>query len=1167
MKAGSRAELPGTTGGLISASFAAGRLNDLFAGRLGESSRQQGRRVIGGWIKRQGSRLGPASGLRVLAQTGAVPVLEALGFEVDIPAGLAPGRTAVVAARGSSRPVPVLVVPWGEPMDRHWSDIARQASRAGSAWVFCFNGRSLRLCDVTHVWMRAHLEFDLEAVCLSPAAFAVFWGLLRPDALAGLARQAIDESARHGVAVCASLRDGVREALRLFVQAFVSAGRPRRQFAAHGWDRLATVDEALTVIYRVLFLLFAESRGLVPTWHPVYRSSYTIEALRDQAATPGRAAGLWEALQALSRLAHTGCAAGSLRVTPFNGRLFAPARAPLADGLRLDDNVVGQALLALTTHTGPSGREPISFRDLGVEQLGAVYESVLDYEPHIVPPEKGSRSVSRGLGSPGSPSASLRAGSLAGGEGRRSVSWSVELVAQRGRRKASGTFYTPQSMTDELIRHTLGPLVADRSADQILELRVLDPAMGSGAFLVSACRYLAGAYEDALVRDGGRLAADVTDAERAGYRRLVARRCLYGVDLNPMAVQVARLSLWLATLAADRPLTFLDHHLAVGDSLVGASLDDMARQPPGTCGARRPPAALPLFDVPDAGPEIGRVLPVRLRLENVADDTAGAVHDKERVVASLASSAAPLASLKRAANLWCACWFWDPRSGTAPGLREHGDLAAAILRGRSTLPPRAVDARLDAVDRIAATRRFFHWTLEFPEVFFGPDGGPLPNPGFDAVVGNPPWEMIRADSGPADEREVQRTLAGEMTRFARAAGIYTACGRGHANQYQLFVERSLRLVRRGGRVGLVVPWGLAADHGCAELRRLLFDRCDTDRLIGFDNAAGIFPIHRGVRFLLLTTTAGSRTRRTRCRFGARGPADLAALAVRSRRGRVRGSAFVITPALLRRLSGSGMAVPHVRSRRDLRLAERLVGQFPALSDSSGWGAVFGRELNATDDGHAFSPARGLIPVIDGRHVDPFAVRVNESGRWIADPAWLQSTALWRSVTRPRLAYRDVAAATNRLTLIAAILPARTAAVHTLMCLRTPLALDQQRLLCSLLNSFVANYLVRMRVTTHLGTTTVEQLPVPRPDMASPEAGAIVRLVRRLERDPALDGSVYIELQARAARLYGLTAADLGLVLETFPLVASGIRAAVAGVFAELEGQPARSILAARRTYP
>ena len=216
-----------------------------------------------------------------------------------------------------------------------------------------------------------------------------------------------------------------------------------------------------------------------------------------------------------------------------------------------------QALLALTTRQGRGGFERIAYGDLGVEQLGGVYEHLLDFDP-------------AGLPGPSGP------------------------LVRSERRKSTGAFYTPRPLTEYLVRRALAPLVHEASPEAILALRILDPAMGSGAFLVAACRYLASAYEAALVREGAVSADDITERERAEFRRAIAQRCLYGVDINPMAVQLGRLSLWLATLSADRPLTFLDHRLRTGNSLVGASPSDIARQAPG--GDRRArPGVLPLF--------------------------------------------------------------------------------------------------------------------------------------------------------------------------------------------------------------------------------------------------------------------------------------------------------------------------------------------------------------------------------------------------------------------------------------------------------------------------------------------------------------------------------------------------------------------------------------------
>ena len=1128
MRARPPESLAGVSGTLVSGYFATHHLDADFPGQLGEDTRLPARQRLADWRRRTGTRLGPASSLTALARTGAQPLFATLGFDLRESAAAGMDRTLPCVASGQGVEVPVLVLPWGDGMDRHWTEVARLASDRKGDWAVCFNGPALRLCDARHAWARTFLEFDIEATAGAPASFALFWALLRPVALSGLARRLADQSAKHGVAVCTSLRDGVREALGLLATALGLAYRQRTLRL----DRTPLADEffdqALTIIYRVLFLLFAESRALVPVWHPVYRSSYTIESLRAQAQRPGRPAGIWEGLQALSRLAHAGCRAGSLSVTPFNGRLFSPARAPLADGLRLDDGLVAKAIVALTTHQSPHGREPISFRDLGVEQLGAVYESVLDYEPRIVPAHRTQVGPGRSA--------------------RRTNGIQVELVAGRGRRKSSGTFYTPRLITDEIVRHTLTPLVSGRSPDEILQLRVVDPAMGSGAFLVSACRFLAAAYEDAVVRDGGRLAADITAAERAEFRRWVARRCLYGVDVNPMAVQVARLSLWLATLASDRPLTFLDHHLAVGDSLVGASLDDLARQPPGAARNRRPAGHLPLFDTAGSDASLGRALPMRLRLEAAADDTVEAVRQKERLVADLGSETAPLAMLKRAADLWCATWFWEDGDSRGPDAREYADLAAALMGARPALPARVVQSRLAAVSRIAAERRFLHWTLEFPEVFYGSNGVPLPSPGFDAILGNPPWEMLRGDLGDEDERTGRRDASARLTRFARESGVYPSCARGHANQFQLFVERSLDLVRAGGRVGLIVPWGLASDHGCAALRERLFERCNTDRLIGFENTAALFPIHRSIRFLLLSTTKGGRTRRTRCRFGLRNASDLGATPGARAQNPQRTRPVVLTRDMRRRVAGPDLALPHVRSVQELRLLDQLASRFPPLSDAAGWNATFGRELNATDDREWFTDVPGQVPVVDGKHVDPFVVKLGACRRWIRDPAAFALTRAGRAAADARLAYRDVASATNRLTLIAAILPPRAAAVHTLFCLKAPPPVRTQRVLCALLNSLVANFLVRAWVTTHLGSTTVERLPAPRPSDDSRAWAELASLAHRLERPGQAFGQAYVELQARMLHMYGLTCAEATLVLETFPLLGEDLRTRVRRAF-------------------
>lgn len=1054
-------------------------------------------RAIERWWDRADGMLGPASSVRAVADVAAIPLLRLLGF--DITARHDDGRaTFLRTSFGQDAGPAVGVLTWNVPFDDRWRSTVLRGIDADVRWCVLLNGPVLRMVDAQRTWTRDVLDFDLAALPRSRDACRLLWCCASAYAMAGrppLVDRLVDLSSRHGVEVCRTLGVGVLDALSTLLSA-LSASRKSGAAPAE------LFEQTLTVLYRVLFLLFAEARGLVPIWHPVYRDRYSIDAIVTTLASGRRYRGVWYAIQAISRLAHDGCVAGDLRVTPFNGRLFSPSNAAAFDRTQIDDEALGTAILAVsTTAAGPRRpRTRIAYSDLDVEQLGAVYEQVLEYAP---------------------PGAS---------------SGPAALTRTREGRKASGTFYTPRAVTAHLVRRALEPLVQGRSAAEILDLRIVDPAMGSGAFLVAACRYLAAAAEKALIRDGTWHTGDVTAMDRVRLRRDVASRCLYGVDLNPMAVQLARLSLWLATLAADKPLSFLDHHLVTGDSLVGASLEDIARQPSKQAGRSRR-ASLPLFDGEPAAADLAEAARTTLRIACQPDDSVDVVREKERALAALRGREGPTGRWSVVLDLWCAGWFWNRHD--RPDRATFGDLVDRMLRDRSSLAATTTAPLLDHAGAVAGAHRFLHWPLVFPEVFIAEDPS---RRGFDAVIGNPPWDMVRGDSGDNDVRRSRQRDARLLAEFVRESGIYRVESRAHVNRYQLFVERALQLLRRGGRLGFVLPSGIVSDAGAAPLRRHLFDRADVDVVTGLDNHAGIFPIHRSLRFVLLTCTAGRPTSSFACRFGIARPEELEA-EDGSR------APIMLTRRFLERVSGpDDLGVPDLATATDLRLIEQITATIPRLGSEAGWHVSFGRELNATDDRAAFVPATHSAwsrPVIEGKQVDPFRVAVNRSGLELRR----DSPCTRRVPRRPRLAYRDVASATNRLTLIAAVVPARAVTTHTLFCLRTPLTLDRQRVLCALLNSFVANYLVRLRVSTHVTVSLVSRLPVPLvpPGEIFDRLAALSDILAH--GDAPIDAMPeYPELQARVARLYGLDEDDFAHVLSTFPLIEDATRDACRQAF-------------------
>ncbi|NQW02939.1 MAG: N-6 DNA methylase [Acidobacteria bacterium] len=1018
--------VPGISGRLLPARFIA---EQIAPGATG------GRRTQAGWERwwREVERTcGPATGVRTLFDVAAMPLFGRLGYRTLHPQ-FTPQAVCATLLTPRGRPIALVVRNWARRPSSVWREATAAARYIGAAWCFVLAPPTLSILPAHSHTTRRSLDLALP-LSVQSASLGTFLALATAASFDVTPKSTLD----HWISLAATYQARVRSDLQHGV---LDALGELSSVLSYRQGEVSPRDEALTIVYRVLFLLFAESRNLVPQHHPIYREAYTLSSLCDAALHTIPARGVWDGLAAISRLSRHGGQVDTLKVFPFNGHLFSAGSAPSLESTRnggrptsasdARDLAVSRSLIALGTRREPSGRVRISYAELGVEELGAVYERVL---------EVGTRGQSHA-------------------------------------RKDTGTFYTPQALADFVVHRTLSPLVAHQSADRILSLRVLDPAMGSGAFLVAALRFLTDAYERALVREGRCGPSDITAADRARFRRNIAQQCLFGVDLNPVAVQVARLSLWLATLTHARPLSFLDHRLRQGNSLIGATPADIERAP----GAAI--RTLPLFDTARSHLEgtLRAVLPTLTDIFGQPDDTVTDVRRKEAAWADLRQQSHPLSRWQLAVSLWCAQWLW-PKDSRCPSPAEiriaahriASDHRVGNARGQRTVSDAMalhIGQWATVARQMAAQHQMFHWPLEFPDVFYDTTGAPRRDAGFDAVIGNPPWEMIRRDAT-SGRRGCGRD---PVVAFVRGSGLFPLCQRGHLNLYQPFVERSLSLARPGGRVGLIVPWGFAVDDGASALRSALFEAAAVDAVVGFDNARGLFPIHRGLRFAVVVAQPRSGPRDARATFGITTTEEIETLttSVEEPLPIRLGSEDLMT------VGGPTLRIPDLRQADDLEWLLAIMRAHPALGATQGWQAQFSRELNATDDRDSFKDRRGAtrIPVAGGKHIEPFRVRINDCGQFMGVDAARRRLPDLR-FTKPRLVYRDVSGVGNRFTLIAAVMPGDVVTTHTLFCLRKELPVQQQHFLCGVFNSRLMNRVVRLLMGGHVTTSLVEHLPVP-----------------------------------------------------------------------------------------
>ncbi|SDG24071.1 Eco57I restriction-modification methylase domain-containing protein [Halorientalis regularis] len=706
------------------------------------------------------------------------------------------------------------------------------------SWGILTNGKQWRLYGTKDYATETYYEINLPELLETGdlEAFKYFYAFFRPEAFRETAGTTFldtvwNESETAAQELGADLQDNVFTALRVLGEGFVHTNDldidPDDAAA-----RAELKEQSLVLLYRLMFVLYAESRGLIHPNDPDKQSEYDEHFSLDQrrleiheAITSGDtyedysgyATQIWGQLEDLFRLVDEGEA--DLGIPPYNGGLFDDDQHMFLADNEVADRYIAEVIHRLGTTEDADG-EPVlaDYADLDTRHLGSIYEGLLEHEFRIASEEYAA--VAEDGGQVWKPATEVSVAeaveSVEAGE--------LYVVNDEGERKATGAYYTPDYVVSYIVEETIDPLLdeirSDLEADglepgdrgyfgrfyqRVLDLKILDPAMGSAHFLTSATAYLT-----EQVMEVAREQEQQGRNEQA-LRRTIAKECIYGVDINGMAVELGKLSMWLETLAADQPLAFLDHHLKAGNSLVGSDITEV------------------LAD--DAGNEDGQLTLMqsvararRQTLEHVMDLMAELLAIDNESLADIKSmeeiydeirSDKLYQRLFEIANVHTAEQFGldVPRDGDENGTEDAYRMLAEAIEDDDAWADVQEEDWFRTAQTMAYEEAFFHWELEFPEVFFDADGEKRADAGFDAVVGNPPWG---ADLG----TETVEYMSGEYS-LPKSAN----------DTFAVFTKLSLQLARYNGGIGYILPSGWQTSDKYADFREWLVHTAELEKLV------------------------------------------------------------------------------------------------------------------------------------------------------------------------------------------------------------------------------------------------------------------------------------------------------------------------------------------------
>lgn len=1093
------------------------------------------------------------------------------------------------------------------------------------------NGVELRILISDPARTDSQIEIPIESHWKRsrdvPDSYRLVLALCSPAGLKVLP-DLIEKARLKQTGVTKELRKQARQAVESFVQGLLAHPDNQAILAEYPDEaELAKIlwHEGLINIFRLLFVLkmesiddparafsFASSSLWRNTYSPTVALGPVVRSVVDKGTETGQF--LESSLRALYRMFTEGLACTEINVKPLGGALFGENATPLISRLHWSERAVADLLdgLLWTPKTrGTDARERVHYGPLTVQDLGRVYESLIELDPGIttqpmcrlrrrklevvVPIAQGEKYRSEAQGRAVGPSTAADDGDDdaddADGDDdqpargkKTAIEWIEEIPSDRFflrvglGRKASGSYYTPDSFVKFLVQETLGPLCAERSPEtdpqpgKLLELKVADIAMGSGHFLFEACEFLgAKLYEAcrlcdelAMVEEGkaeknggqwtedgrrkvaelrgrvqalpdpndelmaylpsrapedGLTAFSVSKAQ-AICKRLVAVHCLYGVDLNPLAVELAKLSLWIETHAEGLPMTFLDHRFVVGDSLSGPFFEHLLKFP----GSQQP-----MDDLFTQGlkAKFTEALQAAMREVRELEATVGASLSE---VEAKKAAKARMDQLLDPFKIVAAAWAGGVMLG-APGCDDQGyaGLIKAVSEGADAKTLLDSHKRLQLM--VTTGNRSIPFDLAFADVFF-PSGDLNQHRGFDVVLGNPPWDAIQfkskeffanydfqiLDAPTKREREtIEQRLTADPTcgplferykedfeQQKRANEVLYShqkvfvegdlCGR-QLDLFRVFMERNAQFLGPTGQTGVVVPSAFHANEGATGIRRQYLNDLSLRCCYSFENRRKLFDIHRSFKFALVVAGRPGPTTEFPCAFYLHDDAWLFSLN--------RGDELLkYSSVFVAKSGGEYLTLAELRTNNDAAVAVRLFADSQSVAAyKSSLGVEFCREFDMSLHSDRFAPVPavcrggedprdpeimsqlledGYLVVHEGKTFNQYDDRWDQPPRYLIPcsrfedkPDWLASAAYYR------LAFRDITSSTNERTAIFSILPYGSRA-ETARCDLRPAShpLTVTLLLVACGNTFSFDYAARLRVTGHLSFFILDALPLP-----------------------------------------------------------------------------------------